>query len=223
MEAVRQIVQKPCKVYVERSITEKDTQKFPQNTRPEKIHISSNDLVPGDILHITDNTIMPCDAILLEGRCVVSESLLTGESTTVVKKALTSEDLKSGENTKDWSDLSKISSKYILFCGTNIVQGRNLDKKGARALVIRTGFLTVKGCLVRQILYPQDIKFKFYEDSLKFVAALALLSFLGALISLQTMTDEPWHFILDRMLNLVTITVPPSPATVMSQGMAFSV
>lgn len=89
--------------------------------------------------------------------------------------------------------------------------------------MIRTGFLTIKGRLVRQILYPKEIKFKFYEDSLKFVAALAFLSFIGAIVSIPTLKDEPWHFMLDRMVNLITITVPPSLATVMSQGMAFAV
>ena len=81
----------------------------------------------------------------------------------------------------------------------------------------------MQGALVRKILYPQPIQFKFYQDSLKFVAALAILSGIGGLISIPTMKDEPIHFMLDRLLNLVTITVPPALATVMSQGMAFAV
>jgi cation-transporting ATPase 13A2 len=54
-------------------------------------------------------------------------------------------------------------------------------------LVIRTAFLTTKGNLVRDILYPRQSKFKFYRDSLIFVACMALLAFLGFCITLPVM------------------------------------
>ena len=47
------------------------------------------------------------------------------------------------------------------------------------ALVVRTGFLTTKGNLVRDILYPKPIHFEFYTDGLKFVGMMACLAILG--------------------------------------------
>lgn len=47
------------------------------------------------------------------------------------------------------------------------------------ALVIRTGFLTTKGSLVRDILYPKPLKFEFYTDGLKFVGIMAMIALIG--------------------------------------------
>ena len=46
-------------------------------------------------------------------------------------------------------------------------------------LVIRTAFLTSKGNLVRDILYPRPNKFKFYRDSLKFIFGMGIISIIG--------------------------------------------
>lgn len=44
------------------------------------------------------------------------------------------------------------------------------------ALVIRTGYLTTKGELVRSILYPPPADFKFETDSYKFIAMLSVIA-----------------------------------------------
>lgn len=54
-------------------------------------------------------------------------------------------------------------------------------------LVTSTGFLTTKGSLVRDILYPREIKFKFYQDGMKFVGIMALISILGFCCTLPIM------------------------------------
>ena len=42
--------------------------------------LSSEDLVPGDVLVIPKNGMsMPCDAALLTGNCIVNEAMLTGK------------------------------------------------------------------------------------------------------------------------------------------------
>lgn len=39
----------------------------------------STELVPGDVIIIPANgMIMPCDAVLVQGTCIVNESMLTG-------------------------------------------------------------------------------------------------------------------------------------------------
>jgi len=41
---------------------------------------SSDFLVPGDVIKIpATSSIMACDAVLLNGTCIVNESMLTGE------------------------------------------------------------------------------------------------------------------------------------------------
>lgn len=48
-----------------------------------------------------------------------------------------------------------------------------------RAVVLRTGFLTTKGQLVRSIMYPIPADFKFDRDSYKFIIILTFLAILG--------------------------------------------
>ena len=41
--------------------------------------ISSEDLVPGDVIEIPNHgCVMQCDAVLISGNCIVNESMLTG-------------------------------------------------------------------------------------------------------------------------------------------------
>jgi cation-transporting ATPase 13A3/4/5 len=54
------------------------------------VELSSEELVPGDIIRVPEGAVLPCDMILLEGSCVVDESVLTGESVPVMKASLSS-------------------------------------------------------------------------------------------------------------------------------------
>lgn len=38
----------------------------------------SRHLAPGDVIVIERNTLLPCDALLINGGCIVNESMLTG-------------------------------------------------------------------------------------------------------------------------------------------------
>ena len=60
--------------------------------------------------------------------------------------------------------------KFIIF------QGR-----GHRvcAVVMRTGFCTVKGNLVRSIMFPAPVDFKFENDSYKFIGILSIIAVFG--------------------------------------------
>jgi len=56
------------------------------------MQVSSRDLVPGDLIEINSVPFtVPCDLLLLQGQCVVNESMLTGESVPVVKAMLPQE------------------------------------------------------------------------------------------------------------------------------------
>ena len=56
------------------------------------MELSSLDLVPGDfvLFPTTGGYTVECDAVLVEGSCVVNESMLTGESIPVTKVKLLS-------------------------------------------------------------------------------------------------------------------------------------
>jgi len=51
----------------------------------KELLISSDQLVPGDLVVIPSNCTLPCDIVLISGQCVVNESILTGESFPVIK------------------------------------------------------------------------------------------------------------------------------------------
>jgi P-type E1-E2 ATPase len=61
------------------------------------VTIPDNSLIVGDKFLIREGLIMPCDAVVLQGRVVVDESMLTGEAIPVTKTAI---DIKTLETTQ---------------------------------------------------------------------------------------------------------------------------
>ena len=47
--------------------------------------ISSENLMPGDIIEIKNQSMMQCDVVLLNGSVILNESILTGESLPITK------------------------------------------------------------------------------------------------------------------------------------------
>ncbi len=92
-------------------------------------------------------------------------------------------------------------------------------------LVVRTAFVTTKGNLVRDILYPKPTKFKFYRDSLIFVGCMAILAVIGFCATLPRMLSFgfPVPKMIDRSLDLITITVPPALPAAMTVGTVLAI
>ena len=56
-----------------------------------------------------------------------------------------------------------------------MVQTRFYGNKKVLAVVVRTGFSTAKGDMIRSILFPGKLSIKFYADAMKFVLLLSVL------------------------------------------------
>ena len=56
-----------------------------------------------------------------------------------------------------------------------VILTRFYGDKRVLAVVVRTGFSTSKGGMVRSILFPRKLSIKFYADAMKFVLILAVL------------------------------------------------
>ena len=162
---------------------------------------------------------MPCDAVLLSGSCIVNESMLTGESVPVIKNAVQATD-----DFYDPRDPDK-AKKYTLYSGTKVIQARKQNDAPVIGVVSRTGFVTTKGALVRDILYPKETKFQFYRDSLIFVGAMALVGIIGFCCTIPTLIKQgaTTPVLIDKSLDLLTVTVPPALPATMSAGVAFAV
>ena len=79
-------------------------------------------------------------------------------------------------------------TKHFLFSGTKIVRARRPqddqdDEAVALALVVRTGFNTTKGALVRSMLFPKPSGFKFYKDAFRYISVMGGVAGLGFIAS----------------------------------------
>ena len=112
-------------------------------------------------------------------------------------------------------------AKHFLFNGTKVIRATrpqvgHSEESTAVAIVIRTGFNTTKGSLVRSMLFPKPSGFKFYRDAFRYISVMATIAGLGFMASLANFIrlKLAWHLIIVRALDLITIVVPPAlPAT----------
>ncbi|XP_074545231.1 polyamine-transporting ATPase 13A3-like isoform X2 [Halichoeres trimaculatus] len=180
----------------------------------------STELVPGDVIIIPANgMIMPCDAVLTHGTCIVNESMLTGESVPVTKTSLPS----SGEEAAVCYNMEE-HKRHTLFCGTQVIQTRFYAGEQVKAVVVRTGFSTEKGQLVRSILYPKPTDFKLYRDAYLFLLCLVGVAGIGFIytIILSVMNKVAAKTIIIESLDIITITVPPALPAAMTAGIVYA-
>ncbi|KAJ8660316.1 hypothetical protein O0I10_003773 [Lichtheimia ornata] len=186
--------------------------------------ISSTELVPGDYIDIANLHTVPCDAVLVSGDCILNESMLTGESVPVSKMPVTDAVLR--KMNLSTATIPAEISKHFLFMGTKVVRvrsGNNITP--ATAMVVRTGFNSAKGALVRSMLFPKPNNFKFYRDSFRFIGVLSIIAIFGFLLSSVNFIRlgiDTTTMVL-RALDLITIVVPPALPATMSIGTSFAI
>lgn len=192
--------------------------------------LDSNDLVPGDVYDVAEPGLLlfPADSVLLSGDAIVNESMLTGESVPVSKVPLTTPSMV-GLHAAG-TDVTADLAKHFLFSGTRIIRIRGSGstdetEAGAKAMVVRTGFNTTKGALVRSMLFPKPMGFKFYRDSFRFIGFLAMIAGIGFTFAAVNFVKMgiAWHTIVIRALDLITVVVPPALPATMSIGISFAI
>ena len=179
------------------------------------INEPNNNIIPGDVFELpVDGEIVPCDCILLTGSVIVNESMLTGESTPILKAHLPKTN-----NPFNYEE----DSKYMLFAGTKIVQKRPENKEKILCICYGTGFNTLRGNLIRSVLYPKKDDDKFMKDSHKVLKIIGIIFVIGFLCILPTKiiaivnenkngTKSVKNGVIDLIIeiaDLLTQAVPP--------------
>nr|XP_020664195.1 probable cation-transporting ATPase 13A4 [Pogona vitticeps] len=184
--------------------------------------VESSHLVPGDLLVLGGGrSLLPCDALLIGGQCTVNEGMLTGESIPVAKTPLP----RAHKDAQPWqTNRAEDWKRHLLFCGTEIVQARGDGDGPAKAVVLRTGFNTAKGNLVRSILYPKPMNFRLYRDALRFLMCLIGIAAVGMIytVCVFALNGEEAGEVVKKALDVITIAVPPALPAALTTGIIYA-
>ena len=168
--------------------------------------------------------VLPCDFLVLNGSCVVNESILTGESIPLIKDSI------QNLAQSDVLDLKNKHKNNVLYAGTEVLQvypsfqkleflkGKQ-PKDVCLGYVLRTGYDTTKGQLIRDMLFSSE------NLAIKQTQAFALL-FVLLLFSIATAAhvlyygmqneDRDKNKLFLRCIIIITTVVPPELPMVLS-------
>lgn len=214
MNQVRQMSSKPIRLMVCR--------------RNRWQEISSDGLVPGDIISIrkmedqqNQEVVVPCDVLLRAGKCVTNEALLTGESTPQLKESIEEHD-----NPEDNLNVKKGDKRHVVFGGTKILQhNHNFSQQqkaerpelcppdgGCVGIVMKTGFETSQGKLVRTILFTTEHVTANNAEALYFILFLLVFALAASAYVFWKGINDPNRSKYKLLLNcimIITSVVPP--------------
>ncbi|KAK4406125.1 putative manganese-transporting ATPase PDR2, partial [Sesamum angolense] len=183
------------------------------------VKLSGTELLPGDVVSIGRSTgldgedkSVPADMLILAGSAIVNEAILTGESTPQWKVSV----IGRGADEK----LSARRDKaHVLFGGTKILQ-HTPDKTfhlkapdgGCVAVVLRTGFETSQGKLMRTILFSTErVTANSWESGL-FILFLVVFALIAAGYVLKKGLEDPTRSRYKLLLScslIITSVIPP--------------
>lgn len=159
--------------------------------------VTADQLVPGDIIELETGDKIPADARLLEQENLsINETVLTGESIPIFKKAITMKEEPSSYH----------QASNLVFSGTDVVKGQ------ARALVLSTGKNTVFGQIAK--LTGESKKVSDFEKGIskfsEFILKLIGLTLFMVIIA-QLLIKKNSINVFDLIIFSVALTVSVIP------------
>lgn len=190
----------------------------------EWTEVQSDKLLPGDLVSVCrtkEDGGVACDMLLVEGTAIVNEAMLSGESTPLLKDSI---QLRTPEAPIDPEGLDK---NAFLWGGTKVLQithGHANEERspvvsgvpsppdnGAMAIVMKTGFETSQGSLVRTMIFSTE-----HVSANNFEALLFILFLLVFAIAASwyvwdegVRNDRKRSKLLLDCILIVTSVVPP--------------
>ncbi|KAK8128469.1 cation-transporting ATPase 4 [Apiospora sp. TS-2023a] len=186
--------------------------------------VQSDKLLPGDLVSVgrtKEDSGVACDLLLVEGTAIVNEAMLSGESTPLLKDSV---QLRPGDATIDTEGLDKNS---FLWGGTKVLQithGNPDEEKpklvsgvrpppdnGAMAIVLKTGFETSQGSLVRTMIYSTERVSANNAEALFFILFLLIFALAASwyVWDWGVKRDRKRSKLLLDCILIVTSVVPP--------------
>ncbi|XP_051116163.1 probable manganese-transporting ATPase PDR2 [Andrographis paniculata] len=183
------------------------------------VKLSGTELLPGDVVSIGrstgldgDDKSVPADMLILAGSTIVNEAILTGESTPQWKVSV------NGRGSDEKLSVRR-DKAHVLFGGTKILQ-HTPDKTfhlkapdgGCVAVVLRTGFETSQGKLMRTILFSTErVTANSWESGL-FILFLVVFALIAAGYVLRKGLEDPTRSRYKLFLScslIITSVIPP--------------
>lgn len=189
--------------------------------------ITSDKVLPGDLVSVNrtkEDGGVACDILLIEGSAIVNEAMLSGESTPLLKDSI---GLRSGDDLIEPDGLDKNS---FVHGGTKVLQVTHpnlgdLSEKAANAtsgvpkppdngalgIVVKTGFETSQGSLVRTMIYSTERVSANNAEALLFILFLLIFAIAAAWYVWQEGVEKDRKrskLMLDCVL-IITSVVPP--------------
>jgi cation-transporting ATPase 13A1 len=197
--------------------------------RQEKwVEVQSDKLLPGDLVSVDrtkDDGGVACDMVLVEGVAIVNEAMLSGESTPVLKDSI---QLRPGGDRIDPEGLDK---NTFLYGGTKVLQvthGITTEdapdaipvsssgvppppNKGAMAIVLKTGFETSQGSLVRTMIFATEHVSANNVEALFFILFLLIFAIAASwyVWTEGVIQDRKRSKLLLDCVLIITSVVPP--------------
>ena len=162
---------------------------------------------------------LTCDMLLLSGSVIVNESMLTGESVPQIKDSVTKMDY-----LRDLILDTKLKHKNsILFAGTKVVKTERDEQhealplhvtipppdKGAICMVIKTGFSTSQGKLLRTVLYSSERnKGGDTKEAFIFIGVLLIIALIASYHVLIDGLEREASLTYKLLLRCINISCP---------------
>jgi len=190
--------------------------------------VLSDKLVPLDLVALgtsPQGLAVPCDILLLAGKVVVNESLLTGESVPLMKEALRIEESEAarsaGSNGSELQPRTK-DKMHVLFGGTMLLQTETPGNDWGSippppgnycvGCVLRTGFGSAQGKLLRTIMYSSQTASANNRESFLCILFLLVFAVVASAYVLHHGLRDPSRSRYELLLHcvlIITSVIPP--------------